>query len=538
MADDDIRPTGAIRFGVMNTGRSFRSWQADCLRELLSVEGTRFSLLIVEEPHRPDGASLFSLYSRRFQAVTDRAVDTDSVQGVPALSHGAETAYSEEDLAAIRPYGLDFILRFAPGPVRGGILALPPLGVWSFRLGDERYRGGPAGFWECYEGDPVTGAVLERLCDDPDGGVVLKQGHFETRRSSYATTLETVHSRAARWPAQVVRELQDGAAGYLEAPPSPVGAPVRRAPTGRETATLLWRQGLNRVRDLARISLWRGQWNVGVIDAPIQALLDEDTPPEIRWSPLAEADPYFLADPFGAVRGDDLWILCEECGASTARAMGVKALSAVRVRDGSFSPAQRIAGDAFLHMSYPYLLDHGGETYLVPESVRSKRISLFRALAFPTDWEEVATIADGVRAVDSTIVRFDDRWWLMYTDENLGKNDNLCLLYADDIHGPWLPHKANPVKQDVRSSRPAGTPFLHEGALYRPAQNCSQSYGGSIVLNRVVEMTPSRFSEEPITEIRPAPPYSAGTHTLSSAGEMTVIDGLRFVPRLSLRRAC
>ena len=40
------------------------------------------------------------------------------------------------------------------------------------------------------------------------------------------------------------------------------------------------------------------------------------------------------------------------------------------------------------------------------------------------------------------------------------------------------------VKTDVRSARPAGTPFVYQGELYRPAQDCSRTYGGSIVIHR------------------------------------------------------
>src|SRR5213596_456309 len=55
--------------------------------------------------------------------------------------------------------------------------------------------------------------------------------------------------------------------------------------------------------------------------------------------------------------------------------------------------------------------------------------------------------------------------------------------------GPWRPHPGNPVKVDVRSSRPAGGPFLFGGNLYRPAQDCSRTYGGGITINRVTHLS-------------------------------------------------
>jgi hypothetical protein len=55
------------------------------------------------------------------------------------------------------------------------------------------------------------------------------------------------------------------------------------------------------------------------------------------------------------------------------------------------------------------------------------------------------------------------------------------------------------------------------------------------VLNRVNKLTPEEFVEEAVREISPIAPYSDGVHTLSSCGEMTLIDGKRVVIRSPLR---
>jgi hypothetical protein len=90
------------------------------------------------------------------------------------------------------------------------------------------------------------------------------------------------------------------------------------------------------------------------------------------------------------------------------------------------------------------------------------------------------------------------------------------------------------VKVDVRSARPAGTPFVVDGTLYRPAQDCSRTYGGRVTINRVLILTPLAFREEPFAFVDPDPegPYPDGLHTLSQVGNVTLIDGKRtlFVP--------
>jgi hypothetical protein len=105
----------------------------------------------------------------------------------------------------------------------------------------------------------------------------------------------------------------------------------------------------------------------------------------------------------------------------------------------------------------------------------------------------------------------------------------LFVFHAQDLRGPWQPHAANPVKCDLRSARPAGPLFMLDGALYRPAQDCSVTYGGAIIINRIDRLTPEEFAEQAVRRLAPAAhgPYPHGLHTLSGAGHLTLVDGKR-----------
>src|SRR2546428_268438 len=119
---------------------------------------------------------------------------------------------------------------------------------------------------------------------------------------------------------------------------------------------------------------------------------------------------------------------------------------------------------------------------------------------------------------------------LTFTDREKGGDANLYVWHASDLWGPWEAHPLNPVKTDIRSARPGGTPFEYEGQLYRPAQDCSKTGGGKIVLNRVDRLTTTEFQEEPVAIVAPYAdtPYQDGLHTLSAAGDYTLIDAKRF----------
>ena len=102
-------------------------------------------------------------------------------------------------------------------------------------------------------------------------------------------------------------------------------------------------------------------------------------------------------------------------------------------------------------------------------------------------------------------------------------------MVGHDPRRPVDAHARNPVKYDVCSARSGGTPFVYRGQLYRPGQDCSETYGGAVRLNRITRLTPQEFAEETAAVVRPDPkgPYPSGLHTLSAFGDWTLIDGKR-----------
>jgi len=107
--------------------------------------------------------------------------------------------------------------------------------------------------------------------------------------------------------------------------------------------------------------------------------------------------------------------------------------------------------------------------------------------------------------------------------EATGTDDELHLFSAPDLRGEWKPHRRNPVKCDVRSSRPAGRLFERDGALYRPAQICAPLYGSGIALHRVTQLDDDGYAESEERRIIGKPPL-LGMHTINRAGDFSVTD--------------
>ncbi len=266
-------------------------------------------------------------------------------------------------------------------------------------------------------------------------------------------------------------------------------------------------------------------WEVGVIAHPIHCLLDPEFDPIVTWMPSRGAG-LFRADPFMLqVEGRQI-ILFEDYDYRTH----VGRISASEWKHGAFHP---LAADVLpipCHLAYPFTLEYEGRTLCIPETALLNEVSVWEFDAASSRFSRVATLVSDVPAVDSTIFQHEGRWWLACTLHGRFSNDRLSLWYADDFWGNWTPHRGNPVKTDATSSRPAGTPFVHEGVLYRPAQDCSRRYGGAVTINRILQLTPDEFAEEPVRVVSSISRNShlQGIHTLSAAGPHTLVDGLRY----------
>jgi hypothetical protein len=279
------------------------------------------------------------------------------------------------------------------------------------------------------------------------------------------------------------------------------------------------------------MGLVKDMWRVGLVRAPMADLLVPGAlaAQVVTWVP----DPgplEFLADPIGVWRDGRLFVFVEIYDyRDRIGAIEVMTFDA----DLNLLSREPALKEPW-HLSYPFIIEEGGETYMLPEAHKSGRLTLYRAVEFPTRWEPVQAIVLDHVAIDATPVFHDGLWWLFYTPATTkaAKVSALHVAWAETLTGPWTPHAGNPVRYDPSSSRPGGTPIVVDGAIVLPMQDCRQTYGGAIRALRVTTLTPDRFEAEADAPILPPASFGRltdGFHTVSAAGPVTLIDAKRFV---------
>jgi hypothetical protein len=197
-----------------------------------------------------------------------------------------------------------------------------------------------------------------------------------------------------------------------------------------------------------------------------------------------------VADPF-MVEEDGAWYMFfEVVNAKTQQGDIGLATS----QDGMAWTYQQIVLDEPFHLSYPYVFDWKGEYYMIPESARAESIRLYRASVFPAKWVFVADLLTGRSFVDSSIVHFDDTWWL-FTSRS-GSSDAGYLFFADDLLGPWIEHPLSPIADNPDIARSGGRIAVFDDRLIRYVQDDYPTYGNQVRSFEIVELTRESYKDK------------------------------------------
>jgi hypothetical protein len=268
------------------------------------------------------------------------------------------------------------------------------------------------------------------------------------------------------------------------------------------------------------------KWNIGLTDVPLENFLEPPAMKTPAWIHSPRPHQY-AADPFAITTRNELIILYE----SFDYKKGKGHISSIKIDPATNRHTMpKIALEQDYHLAYPYLIESNGQWYCIPESAQNHTIDLYRWDGNTDRLVYFKTLIGDIDAVDTTLFRYDKKWWLFCTRKVLS-GTHLYAWYSDELTGPYEPHHNNPIKTDIRSARPAGTPFTVNGFLYRPAQDCSLSYGGQVVIQQIIQLDPFEFEERHVQTIEPfkSSEFPEGIHTIAAAGAYTVLDAKKYI---------
>jgi hypothetical protein len=439
---------------------------------------------------------------------------------------------TSDDLASIKEAKPDLLLHLGHGELPPEAMECARLGAWSLRK-----RGGkeasvvPEQFWDIYDGNPVVThgpRVIERSGKHTR---ILYPFRGITNLLSLARNQNESCWNLAEFLVGTLSHLPSLPTGELEVTSVPAMSTVERERMlgNARMAGFLMRLAMRTFRHELRKRLYREQWRIvlqaGSVPRRVASAGGSGgiQPPRDR----------FYADPFLIEKNGRTYLFFEDYPFATRKGV----ISCCEVDDAGNLGEPRVALECEYHLSYPFLFEWQGEIHMIPETRQNRTIEMYKAVDFPYSWSREAILIKDVAAVDSTLLEYQGKWWLFSAgmQDQVSPDVALFLYFADSPLGPWTAHPKNPIVSDPRCARPAGRLYFKDGALIRPGQDCSRTYGYAIQLNKVNVLSETDYWETPLTRITPSwVPGSIGIHTINQSTKFQVLDARFLIPRFRL----
>jgi len=381
-----------------------------------------------------------------------------------------------------------------------------------------------------FDGDPSEAALWSALLERRSPLLGLDLGEAKPRPAALPAVEHP--TRLRRSADQVLsRLIQVLAIAALEGPNALPQAPVPCAVKDHTdagavaAADFAWRKVARKTeRALSRLLGTRERWRVAWRLAPEGRSHLAGLAPAEAYRTLPDDGQRYFADPFPMLRDGLHHVFAEEVPFQTGRGL----ISHFTVDASGRATAPRPVLETRHHLSYPQVFAHEGQIYMMPECSASGALDVYRADPFPHRWVPAFRLLDE-EVHDATLAVHAGAFYLFASTRDLQSSswDALNVYRSEKLEGPWQPVSVNPALIDARESRPAGALYHRDGALWRPAQNCSASYGGSLSLARVTRLDAAGFAQELAADLRmPGRPAGHGPHTINWADGLEVIDFL------------
>lgn len=533
-----------LKIGLLIDDIKIPAWMFRLLELLVNDGGVNVSLIICNQTEKPIDKSfkhyfyrlytkldnqIFKTYPDAFEDKNiNNVIDSDYLKLTPLIIND-KLIIENGDIEIIRKYNLDIILRFGFENLKGEILNIPNYGVWSYFYSDIKINKSlPNGFWEIVNNEAEIGITLQVEKNEPEENLIIAKSFSGIDKLSVNRGLNWYFWKAASiLPRHIKRLNKIGEKEFFEniyntnTHPSFYFKSIKKIPSNTTVLKKVLKLNYLRFKNIFKHFFYKDQWILFYRINESKKLSTSFN----EFSKLIPPKDRLWADPHVIRRDGNYYIFIEELIYSEGKGF----ISVIEMdNDGNYkAPVEVLKAD--YHLSFPFIIEDGGEMYMIPETEKNNRIELYKCIGFPFKWRFEKVLMNNIRAVDTVIVKKDKKYW-MFTNlvitNGASLNDELHIFYSDKlVTDNWVSHPENPVVSDVKKARNAGRFFKHNNNLYRPSQNCSHHYGYGMQINHVVELNENNYKEVTVDQINPDwDTKIISTHSISHYDNLTVID--------------
>jgi len=264
--------------------------------------------------------------------------------------------------------------------------------------------------------------------------------------------------------------------------------------------------------------LYDQNWNIGFCEQTPEELIQGEVLKTVRWMKHPYRDRWF-ADPFiYKVTDSEIVVFVEECPIENPKGI---ICELVIDRKTMHLKERHVMLELDTHLSYPAIIEYGDKVYVYPENGMSGCLNIYEYEGKSHKLINPACILKEAVA-DATILKRDDKFFIVatkYPDTQV----NAYLYESISLFGPYKSVSLDPFQISPSCARPGGNWIKTGKYFYRPAQNCSVRYGGSLMI--MSQDFPEK-KEQAVFEITPQGyRYNLGLHTINFNNQLCVVDG-------------
>ena len=408
----------------------------------------------------------------RYNITNEKVVNFDSIykgswQSIP---NAISQQLIDEGIEVVIKYGMS-LLR-----IDDYLKALP---ILSFHHGNpSKYRGRPAGFYELLYNEDNLGLIVQRLTNKLDGGEVLAFAESKLVYHSYKKTAENFYEQSRFLLSKALINLKNNKAIAIDAK-----GKNYRLPSNFLVAYFFLLLLQRRLKYLIYGAFYEKKWKVGTTifrpDLTASNTINGNDITELSIEPKYS----FYADPFFSIDSNKIRLEALD------KNSGLGDIIEIDQKD-NYKSTLLLTG---CHFSYPFSFVLNKKEYLLPE-VASHSAQYYYDLMDDSDKRNSLKGLEGKRIVDATLIEHEQNWYLFF-GENDTAHSILNLWVSDSIDGEFKKHPDSPVCMSPASARMAGRILSTNEGVFRFGQNNNRGYGSSIVISKIIKMSPKVYEE-------------------------------------------
>jgi hypothetical protein len=534
-----------LKLGILLDSYDIPAWIYRMLEQIAASNHAEILLVILNGDTRNTSRhisrslkyAVHSLFQKIDQKVFSRRPDALALRNsrhllstapsltVNPLQNGNQYTLRDSDINEIQGYRLDILIKIGFRNFSGNIGQCSKYGVWVNDFFNQAEY--PPGFWEVMEGKAETVTTLRILGNEGEDNILYRSS-FPTFPYSPTENRNVVcWGSASLLPRQIAllhllgeekffAKLETNSADQTLSHSEP-----SKPPSNVLALRLIAGLAVKILSAALSRTLYVDQWYL-MFDLNKHELNSLS-----KFRKIMPPKGSFFADPMLVKQDDRYYVFVEEYEYKKKKGL----LSVLSLDENSNYSKPIPILEKNYHLSYPFVFDWQEKFYLVPESAENRTIDLYECIDFPGKWKFKMSLIENVKAVDTTLWFFNNKWWLftgMIENEEAFPHVGLFLFFSENLFtNQWHPHPLNPVVSDVKKARPAGRIFQRNGRTYRPSQDSTKGYGGGFDWNEIVTLSETEYEEAKTCSVRPGwDKKTFGAHTYGTVGNLTVIDAV------------